>query len=250
MTDWKIATMCAETAQAVYANPTLCYEMIEKHVKTKKSFKFFAKDHAEACAFQYDADNIVIAFRGTQPAQLSDIAADLKTWQVDSETVGEVHAGFKGEIEKLWDHIEAYTKMKMSADKHIYICGHSLGAAMATIAASRLSSMGRAVTLYTFGSPRVGDSTWAKQFDNIDTYRFVNNNDIVCKVPPYGFFTHIGELQYINYYGNIRNVTWWQRFKDQLRGRWRALMKFQLFDGAFDHSMGLYVDKIKKHYQE
>ena len=39
--------------------------------------------------------------------------------------------------------------MKMSADKHIYICGHSLGAAMAVIAASRLSSMGRAVTLYT-----------------------------------------------------------------------------------------------------
>ena len=92
--------------------------------------------------------------------------------------------------------------------------------------------------------------TWAEQFDNIPAYRFVNNNDIVCKVPPYGFFTHIGELQYINYYGNIRKVTWWQRFKDQLRGRWRALTKFQLFDGAFDHSMTLYADKVKRHLPE
>lgn len=250
MINWKHAVMCANTSNAVYADEPLCFEMVEQYCKTKKSFKFFKNQNAEACAFVHDKDNIVICFRGTQPAQLSDVAADLKTWQVDAETEGEVHAGFKGELDKLYDHILAYAKMKQSEGKNILVTGHSLGAAMATIAASRLHAYGKDVTLYTFGSPRVGDHTWSKQFDNIPTYRFVNNNDIVCKVPPYGFFTHIGELKYINYYGNIRNVTWWQRFKDQLRGRWRALMKFQLFDGAFDHSMTLYADKVKRHLPE
>lgn len=250
MINWKHASMCAQTANAVYADEPLCFEMVEQYCKTKKSFKFFDHSNAQACAYQHDKDNIVICFRGTQPAQLSDIVADLKSWQVDSETDGEVHAGFKGEVDKLWDHILAYSKMKSSEGKHVIITGHSLGAAMATIVASRLKALGRTVTLYTFGSPRVGDHTWAKQFEDIEAYRFVNNNDIVTGVPPYGFFTHIGELKYINYYGNIRDVTWFQRFKDQMRGRWRALMKFQLFDGAFDHSMSLYCDKVKKHHQE
>ena len=250
MINWKHAVMCANTSNAVYADEPLCKEMVEDYCKTKKSFMFFKNQNAEACAFVHDKDYIVICFRGTQPAQLSDIVADLKTWQVDAETEGEVHAGFKGELDKIWDHIVAYTQMKQSEGKHILVTGHSLGAAMATIAASRLKALGMEVTLYTYGSPRVGDFTWAEQFDNINAYRFVNNNDIVCKVPPYGFFTHIGELQYINYYGNIRKVTWWQRFKDQLRGRWRALMKFQLFDGAFDHSMSLYSEKVKRHLPE
>lgn len=250
MTDWKHAAMCAEVAYAVYADPELCYEIIDNHVQTKKSFKFFDNNNAQACAFSYDKDSIVICFRGTQPTQLSDVIADLKTWQVDSETVGEVHAGFRGELDKVWEMVEAYTLMKSNENKHIYVTGHSLGAAMATIAASRLNAKGRAVTLYTFGSPRVGDHKWAKQFKDIDTYRFVNNNDMVTSVPPFGFFTHVGDLKYINYYGNVREVTWWQRFKDQMRGRWRALQKFQLFDGIFDHSMGLYKDKVKKHHQE
>lgn len=250
MINWKDATMCADTANAVYADEPLCFEMIESWVHTKKSFKFFVKDNAEACVYQIDKDSIMICFRGTQPAQLSDIAADLKTWQVDAETDGEVHAGFKHELDKLWDHILAYTMMGKNKGKHIFVTGHSLGAAMATIAASRLKASGRDVTLYTFGSPRVGDHTWAKQFDDMSVYRFVNNNDIVTSVPPFGFFTHIGELTYINYYGNIRKTTWWQRTKDKMRGRWRALMKFQLFDGAFDHSMSLYQSKVKKHHQE
>ena len=59
-------------------------------------------------------------------------------------------------------------------------------------------------------------------------------------------YRHHGELQYINYYGNIRKLTPWQKFKDSMRGRGKALKKFQLFDGIFDHSIGLYCDKLKK----
>jgi len=52
-------------------------------------------------------------------------------------------------------------------------------------------------------------------------------------------------LTYINHYGNIRELTSWQKFKDQLRGRWCAIRKFQLFDGIRDHDIGKYSLKLK-----
>jgi len=58
----------------------------------------------------------------------------------------------------------------------------------------------------------------------------------------------VGELHYINHYGNIRKLTAWQKFKDQWRGRFRAWQKGQPFDGVFDHSITLYSNKISKQF--
>ena len=64
----------------------------------------------------------------------------------------------------------------------------------------------------------------------------VNNNDVVPKVPPAIFnFSHHGELRYINYHGDVRELTWWQRVKDSWRGRKRAWQKGEVFDGVYDH---------------
>ena len=249
--DWKHASMCADVSNGVYNDHDECYNQIGVYVKDKKSFKFFDEDGAQGCMFRHDKDKVVIAFRGTEPTKLNDLLADLKAWKDTSETKGRVHAGFKAEADKLWPLLYRLI-IGRSVNKErdtILITGHSLGAAIATIIATRASAEGYRVNLYTYGSPRVGNSTWAEQFEDgsIPTWRFVNNNDIVTKVPPFGlFFTHIGDLKYINYYGNVRVSTWWQRLKDQMRGRFRALCKFQLFDGAFDHSMGLYADKVRK----
>ena len=54
----------------------------------------------------------------------------------------------------------------------------------------------------------------------------------------------------VNHYGNIRKMTYWQRFKDKFRGRWAAMKKKQFFDGLVDHSIGLYADKLKKVYKD
>lgn len=81
--------------------------------------------------------------------------------------------------------------------------------------------------------------------DGITHYRFVNNNDIVTKVPLWlMMYRHHGELIYINHYGNIRPMTWWQRFKDGLRGRRAAWWNKQPFDGVRDHDIGAYYNKI------
>ena len=56
--------------------------------------EFYDRDGAQAYRFQNKTD-MVIACRGTQPTQYSDIEADLKAYPVVAETVSRVHHGFK-----------------------------------------------------------------------------------------------------------------------------------------------------------
>jgi predicted lipase len=80
----------------------------------------------------------------------------------------------------------------------ILYTGHSLGAALATLAAS----LRPPETLYTFGSPAVGDAGFAATLEGAAIYRYVNCCDIVCRLPP-GFYGQIGQLRYIDRIGRI-----------------------------------------------
>ena len=191
---------------------------------------------------------IIICFRGTEPNQMTDVLSDLKAWPKRSQERGLVHFGFAQALDKVYDKIKTEIeriKSDIDVDTYKIICtGHSLGAALATLLASRID----ADELYTFGSPRVGTRSFVKEMDNdsITHYRFVNNNDIVTSVPlALMMFRHHGELVYINHYGNIRKMTFWQRFKDKLRGRRAAWRNKQPFDGVRDHDIGAYHEKIK-----
>lgn len=209
-----------------------------------KNIRFFNIDGAQAYGMNKN-DYVVLAFRGTEPTQFNDIKADLNALHVRNELgAGRVHKGFKSEVDELWDQIEAWlAKRKFT---QVYTCGHSLGGAMSTIACSRLPE---GTICYNYGSPRVGTRSWVKEFNSKFTcHRFVNNNDIVPRVPPsFLFYRHAGELHYINTYGNIRNATAWQRFKDRFRGYRAAFRKRQWFDSILDHSMPGYVERISKH---
>ena len=221
-----IAYLDGEQAQARFRE-----EGYRKHV-------FIENDGAQ-CHIIWNDNDVIICFRGTEPSEFSDIKADLNAWPDRAENgCGWVHNGFQEEVNKIWGPILA--QLKAHEDKDLYITGHSLGGAMATIATSRLGE--RVKALYTFGSPRVGTRKFVKSFVSIPHYRFVNNNDIVPKVPfAIMGYRHTCTPQYINYYGRIRPATYWQRVKDQWRGRWRALKKGMPFDGAYDHGMDYYV---------
>jgi len=136
----------------------------EKDVKSQvkklgfTTVEFYNKDGAQAYRFM-NKNDIVIACRGTQPSEFNDIKADLKAMPVMAETISRVHQGFKAEVDDIWPMIQEDIARKQNCDKTVWFCGHSLGAAMATIMASRCWAdidLNDPVELYTYGSPRVG----------------------------------------------------------------------------------------------
>ena len=210
------------------------------------TIEFYEKDGAQAYRFMNKTD-LVIACRGTQPTEFNDLKADLKAIPVMAETVGRVHIGFKTEVDDLWPMIEEDINRKTNVTKTLWFCGHSLGAAMATIMASRAKhnvELNDPVELFTYGSPRVGWREYCNSL-NVIHHRWKNNNDIVTTVPLAVMgFKHHGTQHYINAYGNVRKPTGWQMFKDRLRGMWMGIKKGKI-DNFGDHSMVEYIKHIE-----
>lgn len=128
-------------------------------------------------------DHIVLAFRGTEAKSIKDIKTDAKAKPVPCVTKGKVHFGFKKAYEQVENDIQEKLDEDKFKEKPLFITGHSLGGALATIAAKRLTHKGGLAACYTFGSPRVGDAEW---ITNIKTpiYRLVNAADCVTMLPP------------------------------------------------------------------
>lgn len=85
--------------------------------------------------------------------------------------------------------------MKKTFNKDLLVTGHSLGGAIAQLAALDLASQGYNVTLVTFGSPRVGDVQFADMLVKTvpRVYRVTHSRDPIVHVP-YVFmgFLHAG----------------------------------------------------------
>jgi len=195
--------------------------------------KFFDEDGAQ-CHAVWNDRRYVLCFRGTEPDELSDILADLNAFPDKGIMGGYVHNGFQNEVEKVWPKLFKHF-VDNGNKKEFFITGHSLGGAMSTIAASRFQDS--VDCLYTYGSPRVGTKGFTKTI-KCPHYRHVNNNDIVTSVPPaLMFYRHHGTLRYINFYGFVRKLTFWQKVKDKIRG-----YKSGILDGAMDHGMNNYVE--------
>ena len=165
-----------------------------------------------------------------------------------AETISRVHQGFKAEVDELWPAISEDINRKANLGKTLWFCGHSLGAAMATIMCSRCMhdvELNDPVELYTFGSPRVGWRGYIKSL-NVTHHRWKNNNDIVTTVPLWAMgYVHHGTQHYLNAYGNYRKPTGWQLWKDKWRGIWMGLKQGKI-DSFGDHSMVEYIKHISK----
>ena len=207
--------------------------------------EFYERDGAQAYRFQNKSD-LVIACRGTQPTEFGDIKADLKAFPVLAETISRVHSGFKTEVDDLWPMIIEDIARTVNAKKMLWFCGHSLGAAMATIMASRCThddTLTSPSMVFTFGSPKVGWPAYCKSLEVVH-HRWKNNNDIVTTVPLRVMgYKHHGEEHYINAYGLVRNPTGWQRVKDKFRGIWMGLKQGKI-DSFSDHSIDEYIKHI------
>ena len=159
-------------------------------------------------------DALVLAFRGTQ---LDDFWSSVLDFLVDATLLPVpdagghlVHGGFQAALNEVWTDVEAHLRREQARlPRPLWVTGHSLGAALATLAASRLSpdSSLRLTGGYTFGSPRVGDSGFGRAI-GVPIYRFRNDSDLVPHLPLGLLFRHVGHPQFFDGAGHLhRNLT-------------------------------------------
>ncbi len=134
-------------------------------------------------------DSIVVAFRGS--SELKDWIGNFNFPQDEGAlhgVVGRVHRGFASALSPSFDAIAATIRTFAAAGQSIWVTGHSLGGAEATLFSTRLARAGtRVAPLYTFGGPRAGDQGFARDaFEQLNqrVYRIVNELDLVPRVPP------------------------------------------------------------------
>jgi triacylglycerol lipase len=230
----------AELSQLAYFDPNQLSQAVTSF--GLDNYTYIERSNGQAYVFSTSHDCIVV-FRGTEPDEVDDIKADVDAVLVVADTVGRVHRGFKREVDELWEPLE---KALCENTKQLWFAGHSLGGAMATISAGRcvLSPIPSSPEgLFTFGSPRVGNRRYI-HFVKINHYRWVNNNDIVTRMPPRWLgYTHSGRELYLNSQGKVRNYTTWQKFKDRWLGFFLSLRKWKV-DHLSDHSINSYIQYL------
>jgi hypothetical protein len=149
-------------------------------------------------------DHIVVAFRGTESPTtidglkdwlLTDAAnlliqpqGDLGTDFAAAGVAARWHDGFIKALASIWDPLlEAVESERKKNDRPIWITGHSLGGALALLAAWRFKRKFVPIhQIYTFGAPMVGNAETAEAIDREmpdRIFRYVNNEDPVPKLP-------------------------------------------------------------------
>ncbi len=209
----------ANMAHAAYLDPAPLTELIER-LGARKPFIY---DRRGAQAFlAVWPDKAILGFRGSQARErrvrapsgirakavanllqsgfnkelgtflANDVLADLnfRKTLVDRGQGVAVHTGFLGELKKLWGAISDDLRTE-TVGVPVWATGHSLGAAMATIAGMRYPFE----EVVTFGEPRVGIRI-ERSFRAKRHVRYVNGDDPVTLVPPeIGFgYQHHGEV--------------------------------------------------------
>lgn len=221
---------------------------------------WFFSGPSTQCYVAAAQDTAVVAFRGTEcgldrgPEALSqfiaDLSVDLDIRWVDATGGGRIHRGFRDGLNEVWPDLQPCLEKLADGGRALWITGHSLGGALALLAADRMERISKVQGVYVFGAPRIGDQEFAKNYAP-RAFRFLNNNDVVPHIPPYPY-ADLGELRYIDVSGIIHDsISRWQRWMDEIQGHVQCLMEnlrhwkhgpaASLPDGLKDHTPLLYA---------
>ncbi len=250
----------------------------QKDSFVRQNFRYFNNRGRDTQAYMFRTDTfVVLAFRGSQEPKdwLTNVTTQLCSFTLRKGGVttlssyqGKVHTGFFLAWASIEDAVLAQIDRWRSEQSGqtpklppLYITGHSLGGALATMAAAALSDYGVDVAgVYTFGQPRVGDRTFTNQLNahtHGKVFRFVNNNDIVPHVPPpfsirnpTRLYGHVGAVKYFNAGGTIvihsRHLS---RLIDSSWGLLKGAIGAQL-DLISDHKMEYYISHLDRALKE
>jgi triacylglycerol lipase len=154
-------------------------------------------DSFETCGLIGQRDRaVILAFAGTDPGIWQNLVSDFTPIPRDGS---DTHDGFRVAAEAAQPQIDRAIQLSRDSGNRLFITGHSLGAALAALAALRASDAGVSPhAVYTFGMPRVGGPQFAASYADLSkvTYRLVHGIDLVTRVPPgsSGGFHHVGHL--------------------------------------------------------
>ncbi|MES2572273.1 MAG: lipase family protein [Verrucomicrobiota bacterium] len=201
------AWFCAEASALAYKSAAFVEEFSEWLGLRGWSVKTFIQEPTQAVLLS-NGSLCVLAFRGTRlpgfsdlfrtaPVNFHDLGTDFAASLLSHPTRGRVHRGFFSAFSRFWKAHGAEI-LEAIEGKPFFVTGHSLGGALATLAARHLGS---ATALYTFGSPRVGDEDFRKGFEElaVPVFRFVHGFDLISTLPPAEIgYSHVGAMIHID----------------------------------------------------
>jgi len=201
---------------------------------------------AQAALIEHE-DYLCLAFRGTD--EINDWFDNVNAFQ-ERALFGGFHRGFWKSLNDVWAPLYDLYQTKRSEKKRpLFLTGHSLGGAMATVAASKLIHEDRPFTsVYTFGQPRAVTLDTARIF-NVEAagryFRFQNNNDMVTRVPGRLMgYSHVGTCLYISQEKKLhKDPGFWFRFLDSVDGAVEAVRETGI-DAVEDHDMDDYLGAV------
>lgn len=233
-----------------------------------KRFRAFSRFGTQAFVMAND-QVIITAFRGTEPKVVKDWLTDARArLAAGPKNLGQVHTGFSTALSAVYDQIKNTIINEFQDNgQSLWFTGHSLGAALATLAARQIQLETNRFPqgIYTFGQPRTGDLNFAQSFDSelqSVTFRFVNHNDLVPHLPPDKLlnnklikdftppalrdFKHVGLLRYFDADGTLKdNASVWNSIKEGVRSAISDLGALAN-DAVSDHKMENYLANLKK----
>jgi triacylglycerol lipase len=240
------AHQLALLSKLVYKNEKKIAKQLHKH-----GYKCYFFDRHDIQCFIAEHDQYsVICFRGTESGNLQDWATNLKCRMIE-HTYGFVHAGFSLGV----NAVNFEIKHHLNHNKPVFVTGHSQGAALAGICAVLLRLSGiEPQAVYAYGQPRMGGGCFANNYERLlgpMTYRIVNNNDTVTRIPPRAMnFVHVGQLIYINSAGQVStNYNNWRRFLDRVKGRIEDFGDWGT-DGLKDHAIDRYIEAFSEKVEQ
>jgi triacylglycerol lipase len=127
---------------------------------------------------------------------IGDFDAAPVPWFSNS-SIGYVHQGFQLTYEHICKSLRALLQGGCTGVQKIYVTGHSLGGALAVLAAYDICAAiqpGVSIEVYTFAGPRTAAPDFVGKFNTAVPmrYRIVNFMDVVPQVPVPPLYQHIG----------------------------------------------------------
>lgn len=174
-------------------------------------------------AWNAAAATAIVAIRGTQSVLewIEDVDA-VPVPYIAVSGAGLVHMGFQIVFEHIRPAIDALL-VRCAGAQRIVVTGHSLGAAVAVMAAVDIAKnvpLGVVPELHTYAGPRTGAPDFAAYVDKLilECHRIVNFMDVVPQVPTPPVYDHVGDETLVHGGFRILDITYAHHLTTYLAG--------------------------------